>query len=505
MKLNKIVVLSALAGLTLITSCSEDFLVTEPSGVSTEEVVNDVLLQDLNSFQDLLNGAYLELYAGYNNYASHDANGMMSYSLVMDLTCEDIAYTRDAHFFCYDYQLDNRAPNYRRPTYMWIQFYYTITAANDVIAVLKTVEDKTPEIKSMLGQAYGIRAFCYYHLVNLYQHPYSKNPNAPGVPYYSEDPEEVDPSRTPVNKIYEYLVRDLQTAYDYLEGQELNTLQMNKNVVAVLMADVQLFLGDYAKAAQFAVAAQDGVSVCTAEDIMEGFEEWNGMAGILWANDVTDETSYMYASFQSHMVAYGVGYGGAVGYRKGISSDLYNKIADNDVRKAWFGLNDSYNTGGVDFSYETTNNLEIYIQNKFRNASGELNGDYIHMRVEEAYFLAAEAYYLAGDEPSAKANLNAVMSQRIEGYNCTLTGQALYDEICIQKRIELWGEGRRLFDAKRRGETIDRTKSTNHAVDLVSFNAMEPYKADEDYRMIWSIPLSEIDNNDYISDGDQNP
>lgn len=28
-----------------------------------------------------------------------------------------------------------------------------------------------------------------------------------------------------------------------------------------------------------------------------------------------------------------IGYGGQVGYRKLIASDLYNKIADNDIRK----------------------------------------------------------------------------------------------------------------------------------------------------------------------------
>lgn len=504
MKLNKIVGLIAFAGLALFNnSCSEDFLSTDPTGTATEEVVNEVLLSDLNSFQDLLNGAYLELYAGWNNYASHDANGMMSYSLVMDLTCEDIAYTRDAHWYCYDYQLDNRGPGYRRTRMMWTQFYYTISTVNDVIGVLSKVEDKTDEIESMLGQALGIRAYCYYHLVNLYQHPYSKNPTAPGVPYYSDNAEETVPGRDPIDDIYSHIVGDLELAYGYLENKTFDQTKMNKNVVATIQANVQMFLGNYSEAAQFAVKAQDGVDLSTAEELMTGFETYNGMRGIIWAIDVTDETSYMYASFQSHMCSYGVGYGGGVGYRKMISSNLYNKIASNDIRKAWFGLNDSYNLGSVNFSYEKALGYEIYIQNKFRNASGSLNGDYIHMRVEESYFLAAEAYYLSGNETSAKQYLNAVMAIRIPGYSCSLSGTDLYNEICVQKRVELWGEGRRLFDAKRRGETIDRTTSVNHAIDLTSFNALT-YAADE-YRMIWPIPLSEIENNDYISDADQNP
>ena len=77
------------------------------------------------------------------------------------------------------------------------------------------------------------------------------------------------------------------------------------------------------------------------------------------------------------------------------------------------------------------------------------------------------------------------------------TGQELYDEICLQKRIETWMEGSRCLDAKRRGETIDRSKSTNHAADLEHFNAIT-YSA-HDYRMIYRIPQKELENNPSIT------
>ena len=64
-----------------------------------------------------------------------------------------------------------------------------------------------------------------------------------------------------------------------------------------------------------------------------------------------------------------------------------------------------------------------------------------------------------------KDKLEEIMSTRQPGYTCSLTGDALYEEICWQKRIDTWGEGCRYFDAKRRNETIDRAKSVNYDPD----------------------------------------
>ncbi len=118
------------------------------------------------------------------------------------------------------------------------------------------------------------------------------------------------------------------------------------------------------------------------------------------------------------------------------------------------------------------------------------------------YFVAAEANSLAGNEAAAKNMLNTVMATRIPGYSFSGTGDALYQEICIQKRIDTWMEGDRYLDATRRGETIDRSKSTNHATDLASFNAIT--YSSRDYRMIYHIPNAELENNPSITADDDN-
>jgi hypothetical protein len=91
------------------------------------------------------------------------------------------------------------------------------------------------------------------------------------------------------------------------------------------------------------------------------------------------------------------------------------------------------------------------------------------------------------------------MKTRIEGYNCTLSGDALYEEICLQKRIELWGEGKRLFDVKRRNESINREgRNFMPEMAVTNFNG-------QDAVMVYQIPKSELDNNDFITPDQQNP
>nr|WP_241510183.1 RagB/SusD family nutrient uptake outer membrane protein [Phocaeicola vulgatus] len=59
--------------------------------------------------------------------------------------------------------------------------------------------------------------------------------------------------------------------------------------------------------------------------------------------------------------------------------------------------------------------------------------------------------------------LTTIMKTRNPKYETSATSDALLQEIELQKRIEMWGEGRRLFDMKRRNESLDRT----HAINIV--------------------------------------
>lgn len=502
----------AFGAVLLTTSCGTDYLDAEPSEFLSGDGVDKTTGEDNSRVQAYLTGAYYNVYCGGNYQVSHDDFGIPAIRLATDLMCDDVAYPRDANWFCYDYQMDNRASNYRRVGSTWNQLYNLIENVNAAIARLKTSDGSAPEdtdSKIMLGEAYSLRAYAYFWLINLFQQPLSEGADQLGVPLKTETV--YRPERVPVGEIYKQILSDIDKGYKFLEGEGLSTkAAICEYSAAGIYAEILMFTGDYNNAAKYAEIASNGASLASESELLGGFNSLS-MPEVLWGYDVNNETTMFYASFFSHMGSYQTGYGGKSGYRKMIASQLYDQIADNDVRKGWFGLNNDYAAVcGVNFSYETKNGYDNYVENKFLDVyvtsngiEGMLTSDIIYMRSGTMCFVAAEAYYLANQPTEAKRMLEKVMATRIDGYTCDKSGQALYDEICLQKRIDTWGEGCRYLDAKRRNETIDRTLSTNHAADLAVMNALT-YSA-RDYRMIYQIPLKELQNNDAIPSSQQNP
>ena len=495
----------ALGALVFASSCSDDFLDTKPEGLIDAEDVNATMQKDPSLVQSYLTGAYMNFYNGGEWRTSHDIYGIQGLRIAMDMMTDDVTLPRNTQWFSFDYQLDNRLANYRRTTATWRELYQVINDCNTVIEFLKPEDGSTPEgdAKKMLGQAYALRALNYYYLINLWQQPYSVNPDAPGVPIKTES--EYRPERVPVKDVYAHIISDIQTGYDYLKGEKVaDKGSISEYAAAFIYANVLMFTGDYEGAAEWAEIAVKGGSFNSEADMISGFNSLD-MPEVLWGYKVDTENTCYYASFFSHMDTYMPGYGGQVGYRKLIASELYNQIADNDVRKQWFGYVDDYNLLGVDFSYEEGNGWLPYLSNKFRDkyltsmgAEGPFTSDVIYMRTAEMYYVAAEAYYLAGNTTKAQEALTTIMATRVPGYICTSTGEAVYKEICVNKRIDMFEEGSRFFDIKRRNESIDRSLSTDAPISELEYVGAVRYSG-HDAKMIYQIPDAEIQNNPEIT------
>lgn len=503
MKIKHIKSLLLLGAAALTAACSSDFLETEPSGRVSGDRQNEILLETPEKIAAIISGAYTTAYCGDPYMSeSQDDWGMSSYKIALDVMCDDIAFFVNSGQFSVDQQLIFREPNYRRPVSMWRQYYYIISSVNSAISVLKSGEGTNDSIDAMLGQALALRAWSYYYLINMWQQPYEANPDAMGVPIYLDDATQSVLSRAPVKDVYARIDADLSKACELLKGKNLGKTAINEYAAAGIYANALMFMGRYADAAAQAEHATKGGTLAGQADLMGGFNNL-AMSEVLWGYEVTEEWNLVYGSFMAHMNPYVDGYAPPGYYPKLGASALVDKIAANDVRKGWFGYNKSYNTNEFDFSPIANAGFEAYVPNKFRCPDSFLC-DVIYMRVAEMYFVAAEAYYLNHDETKARKALTDVMSTRIPGYNASgKSGDALYQEICFQKRVELWGEGVRIFDAKRRNETLDRTKSKNFPAALAVANAMT-YSA-RDYRMIYKIPTVEMENNDNITSDQQNP
>ena len=73
------------------------------------------------------------------------------------------------------------------------------------------------------------------------------------------------------------------------------------------------------------------------------------------------------------------------------------------------------------------------------------------------------------------------------------------DDVLLQRRIELWGEGFNYFDLKRNNLGIDRAyEGSNHMTKIVV--------PAQDVRWTYQIPQTEFNENKLLNvDEDQNP
>ena len=101
---------------------------------------------------------------------------------------------------------------------------------------------------------------------------------------------------------------------------------------------------------------------------------------------------------------------------------------------------------------------------KFRPGSGDTD-DYSTgcsaaipvMRVEEMYFIEAEAAAHQNAARGVTLLTNFMKQYRDPSYVCTVSAtDAVVEEIVFQKRVELWGEGQTFFDIKRLNMSVTR-------------------------------------------------
>jgi len=123
------------------------------------------------------------------------------------------------------------------------------------------------------------------------------------------------------------------------------------------------------------------------------------------------------------------------------------------------------------------------------------------MRPEEMLLIEAEARARMNDEANAQALLKQLRDKRFENpVTISASGQALLDEIWLERRIELWGEGFRGFDMKRLKQGVDRTNSNHNPV--VARVMSLPAGSE---KLVLQIPQAELDANPNIGEGEQNP
>jgi hypothetical protein len=397
------------------------------------------------------------------------------------------------HWFGFHYNYAGRVQSHSRTRMMWNTFHKYIAEANSIINAIEP-DTENADAKAILGQALALKSCFTYFLARVYAHTYSGHESDLCLPLVDGKDFNGKP-RSTVQETYAQIRADLASAVTLLEGFSRPNLQaLDLSVAQGILAQVALEMGDWQVAASMANTARMGYGVMTGEEyVANGFSNINGgNPEFMWGSDIDAESSTVYASFFSHMANTSPGYAGLLGVYKSIDADLYSKIPDTDLRKQAYV---DPVEGHPDFP-----DFPGYANLKFQDASF-FEGDYIYMRSAEMYLIEAEALARSGNSGGAASVLFELVSTRDPGYAMSSnSGDALIEEIYLQRRIELWGEGTAWFDLKRLKKPLVRDyPGTNHAAFGLT---NEPAEGN---RFRFQLPLDEINANPNISDADQNP
>jgi hypothetical protein len=496
-------------------ACSEDTLETNP----TNKASGPVVFETVENAYTALNGIYRAFYiADWSTSYDTENPGIAGFSLASDLFGDDMVQNEaGSAWFWYDYnywvrgEIGNTSD---RPYTFWYMNYKFINNANYIIANIDNATGDDADRNSIKAQALAIRAYSYFNLIRYYQRTYIGHESDPGVPLYTEPTNNntEGKGRGTVEDVYTQINQDLDDAITLFAtaSEQRHISHIDLYVTHGLKARVALTQENWLDAANHASLARDkaGLSLMTNADVTDGFNpvsnpEW------MWASEVNDEQTLSWPSFWSHMDAAAGGY--AENSRKCVSRWLYDQIGPNDVRRNWFvnPATSANNPTGPDFRYN---------QLKFQVAqSGSWASDLLYMRMAEMYLIEAEARCMLTSYTDARNLLTELIGYKDTDFAATLAAipdgntlsintagpvNNLLDFIILQRRIELWGEGFRVFDIMRLKTGFDRAYAGTNHPSMAQIIISDP----ESWEWILMIPQKEFDGNVNMDPAtDQNP
>ena len=480
-------------GLTIATltiaSCSDDFLETEPSEFISAEQVSEVAELDPSVREANVTGIYSLMFTvASGGTDAHDDFGQKGYDIYSDMLSSDMVlggttygwYSSVARFqSTTDYTvLDNYKP--------WRYYYRVIFAANSIIEKYDGIPEEESE-KQILGQALAMRAYGYFYLSQFFAEEY--NPTDMILPIYTNTESLAEPLSS-TQEVYDLMISDLTQAIELLENFTRTGKQaVNKSVAQGLLAYVYGAMGNYQEVFDLTqeVITTGGFSILSSNQVTYNPDNTAGSGfnsvespSWMWGIDLTEKQGLDLISWWGQVDLFTYSYAWA-GDPKLMDSSLYAQIPDNDIRKNQF-----------DGALRPTN--KFFASGRVIGGQRVITSDYVYMRIEEMYLLHAEAAANLGNDAAAIEALREILSKRLPDtdYLNGLSGQSLLDEIYLQTRIELWGEGKSYLAMKRFKATT--TRGDNHLFDA---EQSYPYNADE---LTFEIPLSEIQNNPFITE-----
>lgn len=500
-----------------LTACADRLDIDTPG-----EVPTDKLYETVDGAMAAMDGMYRGLATpAWVSSNKEQASGLISTQLAADLMGEDMVQRELGNGWYYyhytykirEYYLFDNWTSYE----LWNMWYSVISQMNEIIAYTPGAKGEEAKRNSVMAQAYAMRGFAYFNLIRWFQRTYVGHEDDPGVPVYTvpTNAQTQGRGRGTVRQVYERINNDLDTALLLFEhaGPQMHKSHIDKYIALGFRSRVALVQENWKVAAEAAREAREkeGLKLMSISDLLSGFNslansEW------MWGAEMQGTQTTGYSSLWMHVDARLPGH--AETSRKIASTWIYGMIPGIDIRKQWFlnpaDVTDEEEAAGLPGPHVRYNQQKFYVANTM-----SLAGDYLYMRMAEMYLNEAEALCHLGEYEKVRQLLIDLVSYKNESYEKQLpyipdgnvqtlmstesnSVQNLLDEVLLQRRIELWGEGFRMFDVIRLKSGFNRKyEGTNHPYPLT----LKP----DSWKFVLLLPQAAIQSNPAIEDTDQNP
>lgn len=395
---------------------------------------------------------------------------------------------------------------YSRLNGFWLGFYRLIDRANIILGKAPLVENMNENTRRrILGEAHFLRAYAYFALVR-YWGP---------VPIRTEQftgASELAIPRAPKDQVYDLIIEDLLIAeQDCPEDVGNNTLRGSKWAAKLMLAEVYLDMEDWANAAAKAneVIESNHYSLVTVEkpdDFYKIFAVTSTCSEEIWAFHFS---LTILPTFMQWYHGVGTPYNrgvtyGFTNYPRMNSSFIVN-WDKNDLRYD-FNLYSSYNTAWPDEGGQIVNLTGVQstrFKKYIKNPAGDALYNVPIYRLADAFLIYAEASCMSAGSPSTLGleRLN-IIKRRAYGfdpyspssidYTSGMSRDEFRDAVIKERGYEFFNEYSRWWDLKRTGK----------AKELIGAAVG---KVVNDARLLFPLPLVEIETNPAIGPSNQNP
>lgn len=446
------------------SACKKFLEVGTPSTkTSTESAYNDN-----TTATAVITGIYTQMSDNYINNLTLAATSFYEELSADNLVVYDISLRTDLA----SYYQNNLEPNYTytgNQTYWATTFKLVYTLNTSIDALSNNIVLSATVSKRLLGEAYFLRAFCYFYLVNFYGE----------VPLVLKGDYTLNSkmARNPITDIYNQIISDLSKAENLLDNNyvgsdvsqiTLERLRPNLAAVNALQARVYLYLKDYS-AAENSASKVINQSQYSFTDLNSVF--LRNSSETIWALQPVNNGYNTREGQIYKLPSDGPNYDHAV-YA---SDSLINSFEAGDGRmNAWMG---KVIVGSKIYFYPYKYKLP------FVDGSTTAKEYTIVLRLAEQYLIRAEARAQMGNLIGAAEDLNSIRNRSGLSNSSASTSSELMTAILRERRVELFTEwGHRWFDLKRSGN-----------IDVIMEGA-EKYKGGDwsNYKALYPIPVSDI-------------